>query len=211
MSAKPATKVADYKLAYPFNIRWGTIGALLIALVLFLLIPQRFNIKPYQKSNVEKAIISEDIKLNVENLVAPPPEVKPAVPEEASSEEEVQAATMGQTEFAEIYSKPEEAVDIPIVPYYKVEKKPAPQYSPKPDYPPIAKQSGMEGQVIIEAIVYPDGSVGEVKVMKSSGYPELDRAAADAARKWKFSPGEQRGVPVKVPVSIPFNFSLTEG
>lgn len=204
-----AKAVADIKTSYPFNIRWGLIGALLISIALFALTPQQLNIKPYERT-AKKAIISEDINLEVENLVAPPPEAKPAVPVEAETEAEVEAATIAQTEFAEIYSKPEEAVEIPIVPYYKVEKKPAPQYSPKPDYPAIAKSAGYEGQVIVEAIVYPDGSVGEVKVTKSSGYPELDRAATDAARKWKFSPGEQRGVPVKVPVSIPFNFRLTD-
>ncbi len=202
--------VADIKKSYPIYMRVGMIGALLINIALFALAPKNINITPYQTKE-KKAIISEDIDLQVENLIEPPPDVKPAMPIEAESEEEVEAATIGETDFAEIYTRPEESVDIPVVAFWKVEKKPTPKYSPKPVYPDRARTAEMEGQAIVEALVDVDGTVMNVKLVKSSGFDILDQAALAAARKWTFTPAEQRGQPVRVPVSIPFNFSLREG
>lgn len=206
MAKKP---VADLKQSYPISMRWGIIGALLISIALFALAPKSMNVKPYQTSQ-KRAIIAEDINLEVENLIEPPPEAKPAMPVEAESEEEVEAATIEETEFAEVYTKPEESVEIPVVAFWKVEKKPQPKYSPKPAYPEKARVAEMEGQAIVEALVDIDGKVIDVRLVKKSGFNELDQAAMNAARCWTFSPAEQRGKPVRVWVNIPFNFRLNE-
>jgi len=206
MARKP---VADLKQSYPISMRWGIIGALLINIALFALAPKSINVKPYRTSQ-KRAIIAEDIKLEVENLIEPPPETKPAMPVEAESEEEVEAATMAETEFAEVYTRPEESVEIPVVAFWKVEKKPQPLYSPKPEYPERARVAEMEGQAIVEALVDIDGKVIDVRLVKKSGFKELDQAAMNAARCWTFSPAEQRGKPVRVWVNIPFNFRLNE-
>lgn len=206
MAKKP---VADLKQSYPICMRWGIIGALLISIALFALAPKSMNVKPYQTSQ-KRAIIAEDINLEVENLIEPPPEAKPAMPVEAESEEEVEAATMAETEFAEVYTKPEESVEIPVVAFWKVEKKPQPKYSPKPAYPEKARVAEMEGQAIVEALVDIDGKVIDVRLVKKSGFNELDQAAMNVARCWTFSPAEQRGKPVRVWVNIPFNFRLNE-
>lgn len=200
--------VADLKQSYPVYMRVGVIGALLLSIALFALAPKAFNITPYQ-TRQKREIIAEDINLEVENLIEPPPEAKPAMPVEAESEEEVEAATMAETEFAEVYTKPEESVEIPVVAFWKVEKKPQPQYSPKPGYPERARAAEMEGQTIVEALVDIDGKVIDVRLVKGSGFDILDQAAMSTARKWTFTPAEQRGKPVRVWVNIPFNFSLT--
>lgn len=204
MAKKP---VADLKQSYPISMRWGVIGALLINIALFALVPRSLNVKPYQTSQ-KRAIISEDINLEVENLIAPPPEEKPAMPVEAESEEEVEAATMAETGFPEVYARPEESVEIPVVAFWKVEKKPQPKYSPKPGYPEKARIAEMEGQAIVEALVDVDGKVIDARLVKSSGFDILDQAAMNAARSWTFSPAEQRGKPVRVWVNIPFNFTF---
>ncbi len=206
MARKP---VADLKQSYPISMRWGIIGALLINIALFALAPKSINVKPYRTSQ-KRAIIAEDIKLEVENLIEPPPEAKPAMPVEAESEEEVEAATMAETEFAEVYTRPEESVEIPVVAFWKVEKKPQPLYSPKPEYPEKARVAEMEGQAIVEALVDIDGKVIDTRLVKSSGFDILNQAAMNAARCWTFSPAEQRGKPVRVWVNIPFNFRLNE-
>lgn len=208
MVKSSVASVADVKSSYPIYVRLGFIGALLLNIGVFALAPQKINVKPYAARKGE-TIVAEDINLEVENLIEPPPEAKLATPVEAESEEEIEAATMEETEFAEVYTKPEESVEIPVVAFWKVEKKPEPKYYPKPEYPQRARAAEMEGQSIVEALVDIDGKIIEVRLVKSSGFGILDEAALEAARKAVFTPGEQRGKPVRVWVNIPFNFSLT--
>jgi TonB family protein len=50
--------------------------------------------------------------------------------------------------------------------------------------------------------------VAEAQILKSSGNDALDEAALTAARQARFTPARQKDMPVKVWVSIPFNFYL---
>jgi protein TonB len=50
-------------------------------------------------------------------------------------------------------------------------------------YPATARVHGSEGKVILRAVIRSDGQLEDVKVQKSSGYEELDRAALDALRE----------------------------
>jgi protein TonB len=202
-------KTADLKREYPIYIRLGFIGALLLNIGMFLLLPNKFYVKPYEVRKVEVTAM-EEITLQAEDMTPPPPEAKAAEPIEAESEEEVEAATIAETEFAEVYATPEEKVDIPVVPFWKVEKKPQPVSKVTPTYPQQARSAGWEGQTVVEAIVGINGRVESAKILQSSGYSILDQEALKAAKQWVFTPAEQRGQPVRVPVTIPFNFSLTE-
>src|SRR5687767_6306677 len=63
-----------------------------------------------------------------------------------------------------------------------------------PIYPSASRKLGEEGTVTLMIYVHPDGSVGEVRVHKSSGHPRLDQAAVQAAQKgWRFRPAKQGG------------------
>ncbi len=101
---------------------------------------------------------------------------------------------------------------IEIVPYYKIEIKPKPLGSPVPDYPYEAKKRGIEGMTVVKMLIDTDGSVMDVKVLKSSGNQLLDEAALDAALKSKFKPAEHyfngKSYKVRVWVSRPFKFRL---
>ena len=77
----------------------------------------------------------------------------------------------------------------------------------KISYPEIAKRAGVEGKVYILAFVDENGNVTKAQVLKGIG-AGCDEAALDAVQKTKFKPGKQRGVPVKVQVSIPIIFKL---
>jgi len=58
---------------------------------------------------------------------------------------------------------------------------------PKPDYPDLAQRWGHEGTVVLEIQISADGSVTETKVLKSSGFEELDNAARQVVlKRWKF-------------------------
>jgi protein TonB len=73
-----------------------------------------------------------------------------------------------------------------------------------PDYPPVAKQLHLQGAVELEAIVSETGEVEKVNIV--SGNPVLTRPAADALKKWTFTPFTSDGKTVRaaVPVSLTF-------
>jgi TonB family protein len=99
-------------------------------------------------------------------------------------------------------------IDIEIVPYKKVEVKPKPIYSPVPDYPYRAKIEGIMGMTVVKMLIDIDGTVMEVKILKTSGNQWLDKAALEAAKKSTFSPAEHKGKKVRVWASRPFKFKL---
>lgn len=74
------------------------------------------------------------------------------------------------------------------------------------EYPDFAKRAKVQGTVMLEVEVYKDGTMGNVKVLKS--ITGLDQAAIDAVRKVKFQPGKSSGQPVNTIVTIPVTFKL---
>jgi protein TonB len=76
----------------------------------------------------------------------------------------------------------------------------------RPVYPPIAQSARVQGVVIIEATIGPDGKVTDAKVLRS--VPLLDQAALDAVREWEFTPTLLNGVPVPVIMTVTVNFTL---
>jgi protein TonB len=75
-----------------------------------------------------------------------------------------------------------------------------------PRYPAIAQASRVEGIVILEAVIAEDGSVQDVRVLRSK--PLLDDAAVDAVRQWRFTPTLLGGQPVPVVMTVTVSFSL---
>ena len=76
-----------------------------------------------------------------------------------------------------------------------------------PDYPEEARRHSVQGKVILEAIIDIEGKVENVRVLKS--IPELDQAAIDAVKQWKYEPARKDGVPVKVFFTVVVDFSLS--
>jgi len=74
-------------------------------------------------------------------------------------------------------------------------------------YPEIAKRAGVEGKVFVKAFVDETGKVTSAEIVKGIG-AGCDEAAIDAVLQTKFSPGKQRGRPIKVQVTIPIVFKL---
>lgn len=72
-------------------------------------------------------------------------------------------------------------------------------------YPEIASRMGVEGKVLVQALVDETGNVISVKTIKGIG-SGCDEVAMDAVRNSKFTPGKQRGRNVKVQVTIPIVF-----
>jgi TonB family protein len=79
----------------------------------------------------------------------------------------------------------------------------------KPRYTAAAIAARIQGAVLLEAIVLPDGTVGEAFVVRSLD-PRygLDREALAAAKAWRFTPATRMGQPVAVLVTIELTFTL---
>jgi TonB family protein len=75
-----------------------------------------------------------------------------------------------------------------------------------PTYPAIAQSSRVQGIVIIEATIGPNGKVTDAKVLRS--IPLLDQAALEAVRQWEFTPTVLNGVPVPVLMTVTVAFTL---
>lgn len=77
-----------------------------------------------------------------------------------------------------------------------------------PRYPPAAFRAGIQGEVILIIDVDASGNVTNVTVEKSSRNRDLDRAAMEAARKWRFNAAESGGKKAAGRVRVPVNFAL---
>ena len=79
----------------------------------------------------------------------------------------------------------------------------------KPQYTADAMRAKVQGTVLLECVVLPDGTVGRVDVVKSLDPTfGLDQEAVKAARQWRFQPGTRFGEPVAVLVTIELTFTL---
>jgi len=78
-----------------------------------------------------------------------------------------------------------------------------------PQYSAAAMQAKIQGLVVVSAVVLPDGSVTDVRVIRSLDRSfGLDIKAIEAARQWRFFPGTRLGEPVPVLVNIELEFNL---
>lgn len=87
---------------------------------------------------------------------------------------------------------------------------PLPVHSVDPEYPPEQKEEGVQGKVVLFAVIGRDGTVSKVRVVKSLD-PVLDHNAEAAFSQWKFEPAllDDKPIELRVIVTVPFNFSAT--
>jgi TonB family protein len=80
--------------------------------------------------------------------------------------------------------------------------------SVNPVYPPLARQTRIQGTVRLHTIIGIDGTVEQLEVM--SGHPLLIQSALDAVRKWRYAPTTLNGLPVQVDTTIDVIFELNK-
>ncbi len=79
---------------------------------------------------------------------------------------------------------------------------------PAPSYPSDALRNGETGKVVVRIEVGADGEPTAVSVVARSGSRSLDRAAVQAAKRWRFRPAQQNGSAVAGAVEVPIEFAL---
>jgi protein TonB len=167
------------------------------------------------------------VRVNVPRPVATPPPTDPAkftapvdVPEEIQPEEGIDLGVEGGVAGGVEGGVPGGVVggvvgglpDAPPPPVQAVRvggqiKEPKKLKHVAPTYPDIAKQARVQGVVILECTISPQGRVTDVKVLR--GIPLLDAAAQEAVKQWVYTPTLLNGVPVPVIMTVTVNFRLS--
>jgi periplasmic protein TonB len=88
----------------------------------------------------------------------------------------------------------------------KVDEPPAPVRTVAPKYPDQLKQDGVSGVVTVTMVLNEKGEVLAAEVVKTT-HDAFSEPALDAIRRWRFKPGKNGGVAVKVKVTIPLRFN----
>lgn len=81
-------------------------------------------------------------------------------------------------------------------------------YQVRPSYPATPRRLGIQGTTLLRVHVLADGRIGNVLVEKSAGHPELDDAATDAVKRWRFDPARRGSDAVAMWVLLPVEFKL---
>ncbi len=141
---------------------------------------------------VEDDVQVEDVKINVE--VDQKTQIEVYVPPVREEEEVVEAEIFTVVESMPEYpGGPEEMMRF-IAQNIK--------------YPPIARESGIQGRVFVNFVVEPNGSVSNVKVLRGIGGGCDEEAIRVVQSMPKWTPGRQRGKAVRVSFNLPVRFTL---
>jgi TonB family protein len=107
------------------------------------------------------------------------------------------AASLAPLSAQEIY-RPGDGVSVPTV-----------IKQVKAEYTSDAQKARIEGMVMLEGVVRPDGKISDVVVIRSLDSTfGLDQHAVSALRQWLFKPGRKNGKDVAVRVQIEMRFTL---
>ena len=78
---------------------------------------------------------------------------------------------------------------------------------PDPEYPEKARQSRIQGTIVLAIAINKNGGIDKVKIVRRVD-PDLDQAAVDAVMRWKFAPAEKDGEAVPFQTLVEVSFSL---
>jgi protein TonB len=81
-----------------------------------------------------------------------------------------------------------------------------------PDYPPRARQQGIEGWVVVEFTISPAGTVKDPRVLEAQPPSVFEQAALNAIRRWRYNPRVENGVAVaREGAQVRLRFELPRG
>ena len=83
-------------------------------------------------------------------------------------------------------------------------------YQVRPAYPSAPRRLGIQGTTMLRVHVLADGRIGDVLVEHSAAHPDLDQAAMEAVRRWRFEPARRGADAVAMWVLLPVEFRLTQ-
>jgi protein TonB len=207
---------ADLRASYSRNIKLCIIIAITFIIVAFKTSPMEDSLNG-NFIQPQDIITIEDIINTIQKPKIPDPPARPKIIEATIEDitDDIELDNIDIFEDAPTTQPP--LRDRPKVveddaPFIWVEEMPEPiggikAIQEKVVYTEIAVLAGIEGTVLIEAVIDKEGNVIDAKIVRDIG-GGLDESALKAVRATKFNPGKQRGKPVKVKVTIPIKFVL---
>ena len=78
----------------------------------------------------------------------------------------------------------------------------------QPEYPLLARKTGTQGVVILEAVITRDGMIDPARVRVISGNVLLNEAAINAVKQWRYTPTLLNKEPVEILTTITLRFSF---
>lgn len=207
-------------------LTWSSMGHLSVIVIVLLILLAKRNapqnertiVVPYRELQAPPSLQNTPPPVSVAAPAAQPTAGIPLPTEDEQVQEEQTIATQeelsqtigagetGGTGDSLVIAPPASDALPAFGEYVYVEELPEAITKVSPEYPDIARQSSMEGTVIVQALVGKDGKVKDTKVVKS--VPVLDDAAVAAVKRWVFKPALSNNKPVAVWVAVPVKFSL---
>ena len=178
---------------------------------------KRIKFKVIDQSKMKK----DDLEINISTRTKPKKEIKPkitkkirkvyGVSKKSLTSKSLKANVVKQgntiTKSLDKLKMTKDDVDELPIPKaeYLVTGMPSVTYKSKINYPPKAKEIGLEGTVILNVLIDEKGNVRDANVVEGLT-PEIDSEALRAIKKYKFSPAkiEETAVAVKVRYAIKF-------
>ena len=222
------TDSADVKSRYPIYIQVGLILALGLLIAAFTVPLQSGD--EFEIVQMDQEIVQVEEIEQTQQLEQPPPPPAPPPPQEVPDEEVIEEQVIDISQDMDLREAPP-APPPPPPPPSAPPPPPEPERAPEPeifevveqmpelvggieglqgriDYPEFARRAGIEGRVFVQFVVDEQGNPSDIRVVRGIG-GGCDEAAVAAVRASRFSPGLQRGRPVKVRMSLPVTFRLS--
>jgi periplasmic protein TonB len=216
---------ADLRKDYKLTLQTGLITSLLVVTGLFHM--------SFESSGGLEIVMQEQEAVELEEIQQtqqqdmPPPPPRPPVPIEVPNESILEEDFLSLDATLDL-NEPAAPIPAPPPPPREEPREEAPEpeifvvVEQMPEmiggtarlmelvkYPELARQAGLEGLVVVQVVVEPDGSVSNPVIIRSAG-ELLDRAAIAAVIQTRFKPGMQRGQPVRVSYAVPVRFRLRD-
>jgi periplasmic protein TonB len=207
----------DVSLALKFRkyIEIATIFTLATFTVVLYAFP-KFEIQEIQQEAYLPPIENIDIPPEIQQFEKPPPPARPSIPIESEDEDIDDDMTIDETDLDDFedWDEPPPPPESNVI-FVAYDEAPEPlggyeAIQRNVVYPDIAREAGIEGTVIVQALIWKDGSVREVKILKGIPKTGLNEAAMEAIQKTTFKPAYQRDKAVPVRISIPVKFRLSD-
>ena len=230
------TPKADLKRKYPLYMQIGLLASLVLVIAAFT-VPFEAGETDVLMDDGSEIIELEDIEQTQQFTPPPPPPPAPPPPQEVPDEVEIEEDVIEDIEFDpnEFVAPPPAPPSAPTPPPPTPDAPPPPPPPPPAPpveeevfdvveqqpvleggleglqgrvvYPDFARRAGIEGRVVVQFVVDERGNVVDPVAVQSPN-DLLSEAAIKAVQESRFTPGQQRGRPVKVRFAVPVTFRL---